>query len=491
MSENLKSKVVKGAFWNGLERFGTAFFLFVSNLVLARLLSPDDFGCIGMLMVFISISDAIVDGGFGAALVQKKNVTQEDYSTIFVWNILVSIFLYVLLFLCAPIIARFYNIESLSLILRVQGLVLLFNGFCIIQRSMLQKNLMFKKLAKVNVSATIIGTSLGIICAFIGLGVWSLVIKLLFTSVMASVVLWMGTNWKPKIMFDYNSFKSLFSFGSFMFLTSITNSIYQNTISLVIGKSISSATLGYFTQARKLEDVPRQVLSSTVKNVSFPAFAMLQNDNKKLVVAVRKTTQLLSFVNFSTSILFVLIAHPFILLLFSTKWEPSIIYFQIICIAGLIMSISELNITILKSIGKSRLLFLTGLMRKSLGIALIIGGSYWGIKGILLGYVLSQILSYFIITYPLKVSIGYGIKRQLLDMIPCLIVAAISGMATYYISIFFLSELIIQQVLINAFKLSCLTVCYIMILFVISSIFNIQGAVLLKDVMYKKVFHKI
>lgn len=484
MEDSLKDKIVKGTFWHGLERFGTAFFLFISNLVLARFLSPDDFGCIGMLMVFISISDAIVDGGFGAALVQKKQISSVDYSTIFIWNIFVSIVLYCILFLCAPIIADFYQIESLTLILRVQGIVLFLHGLCVVQRSMLQKNMMFKKLAKVNVSATILGTVLGICCAYIGLGVWSLVVKFLFTALMTTVILWGRTKWKPIFGFSRDSFRSLFSFGSFMFLTSITNSIYQNAISLVIGKGLSSAILGYFTQARKLEDVPRQVLISIVKNVSFPAFAVLQNDNTKLIIAVKKTSQILSFVNFSTSILFIIIARPFILLLFSTKWEQSISYFQIICIAGLIMSIFELNISILKSIGESKLIFLTGLMRKSLGIALIIGGGYWGINGILFGYVLSQFLSYLIVTYPLKVSIGYGIKDQLLDMIPGLIVTIISGIVTYYISLFFFSELI------NIFKLICITVCYIIILISISSIFNIQGAILLKEVMYKRYIHK-
>lgn len=433
MSENLKSKVVKGAFWNGLERFGTAFFLFVSNLVLARLLSPDDFGCIGMLMVFISISDAIVDGGFGAALVQKKNVTQEDYSTIFVWNILVSIFLYVLLFLCAPVIARFYNIESLSLILRVQGLVLLFNGFCIIQRSMLQKNLMFKKLAKVNISATIVGTLIGIICAFIGYGVWSLVVKLLFTSIMASVVLWVGANWKPKIMFDYNSFKSLFSFGSFMFLTSITNSIYQNTISLVIGKSISSASLGYFTQARKLEDIPRQTISSVVNNVSFPAFSAIQDNKDKMRDTFRKTNGILCFTNFSMTILLILIARPLIILLFSEKWVQSVQYFQVICLYGLIMSSMELNQQILKATGKSNLLFWTGVVRRLFAITLIVTGAFWGIKGILVGYVVAQYVSYAIVAYPMKELIGYSLLCQIKDVFPIFGVVTLVGILTYCI----------------------------------------------------------
>lgn len=474
MSENLKSKVVKGAFWNGLERFGTAFFLFVSNLVLARLLSPDDFGCIGMLMVFISISDAIIDGGFGAALVQKKNVTQEDYSTIFVWNILVSIFLYVLLFLCAPVIARFYNIESLSLILRVQGLVLLFNGFCIIQRSMLQKNLMFKKIAKVNVSATVVGTMIGIMCAFIGLGVWSLVIKLLFTSVMASVVLWVGTNWKPKFIFDYNSFKSLFNFGSFMFLTSITNSIYQNTISLVIGKSISSTTLGYFTQARKLEDVPRQAISSIITNVTFPAFSKLQDDNTRIFNAVRKTIALLGFVNISFSVLMIIVAKSLIILLLSEKWIQCVPYFQVVCLYGIGMGFIDFYNSVFKGLGKSNYLFYTGVLRKSIGVALILLGVNWGMKGILFGYIAGQLVGVVLMSFPIKIIIDYGLLLQASDVLKNGMPALCAGLATVLLE----QYVDVQNTLL---LLVLQSICFLSLLLLITVAFKVQGGMLITN----------
>lgn len=476
MPENLKSKVVKGAFWNGLERFGIAFFLFVSNLVLARLLSPEDFGCIGMLMVFISISDAIVDGGFGAALVQKKNVSQEDYSTIFVWNIFVSVFLYVLLFICAPTIASFYNIDSLALILRVQGLVLLFNALCIIQQSMLQKNLMFKKLAKVNVSATIVGTVIGIICAFIGYGVWSLVVKLLFTSVMASVVLWVGTNWKPKIMFDYASFKSLFCFGSFIFMSSITNSIFSNTISLVIGKSVSPAALGYFTQGRKLEDIPRQTISSVVRNVSFPTLSTIQDDNFKILDSVRKTNRLLSYINFSLTILMMVEARPLVLLLFSEKWEKSIPYFQVISMFGLVYSITELYNSVLQAQGKSQLLFVTNLIYRVSGILLMLLGTLWGIWGILFAYITCFYLGFILFSFVISKSAKYSISAQLEDMIPSFSIAIISGVMTWG-----LHHLLMSSDLFFSLVIECSTFIIITLLF--SQLFKLKP--------YKYILHII
>ena len=431
MPESLKSQVIKGTIWNGLERFGTAFFLFLSNLVLARLLSPDDFGCIGMLMVFISVSDAIVDGGFGAALVQKKDVRSIDYSTIFIWNVIVSVALYIVLFISSPAIASFYNIDYLEIILKVQGIVLLFNGLCIIQRSMFQRDLMFKKLAKINLSATIIGTLLGIICAFAGLGVWSLVAKLLFTSVIASMLLWVKSDYLPSLKFSWKSFSTLFNFGSFMFLTSMTNSIHSNSISLVIGKGINSAALGYFTQAQKLEDIPRQTLSSVVMNVAFPAFSKLQDSQKELVFSVRATTRLLSYINFSLTILMMVVARPLILLLFSEKWERSISYFQMICLFGLIYTITEFYNSILKAKGESRILFITNLIYKVLGVLLIFWGAFWGMRGILLTFVVSYYIGFALVSYAICKTIHYTFASQIGDLLPSLVIAFISGLATW------------------------------------------------------------
>lgn len=480
MSESLKDQVIKGASWNGLERFGTAFFLFVSNLVLARLLSPDDFGCIGMLMVFISISDAIVDGGFGAALVQKKNASQIDFSTIFIWDVVLSLLLYLILFLLSPLIADFYEMDSLSTILRVQGVVLLFNGLSNIQRTMLTRQMNFKKQARINLSAMIIGSCLGILCAFCGMGIWSLVVKLLSTSILACICFWLTTTWFPNRCFSIKSLKSLFSFGGFVFLTSITNSIYSNIISLVIGKSFSSTTLGYFTQARKLEDIPRQTISSVVNNVTFPAFSSIQDDKIRLKKAISESLKFLSFINFSLTILMMVIARPIILLLFSEKWLPSVPYFQVICLYGLIMSIIELNLGVYKAVGKSNLLFITGIIRRVIGITLIISGTLWGIKGVLIGYVVGQYISFVIVSYPLNTIIGYSLLDQIKHMLPNLIVSIIAGIFSYFI---------VFGVELNPFMLCCIQVIVFCVTIVLLSIlFKIEGYQLAKKIVQNRIF---
>lgn len=479
MSESLKDKVVKGAFWNGTERVGTALLLFVSNIILARLLSPDDFGCIGMLMVFISISEAIVDGGFGAALVQKKDASSVDYSTIFYWNIAVSFLLYLLLYIASPTIASFYKMEPLSSILRVQGLVLLFNGLSIIQRCLLQKQLLFKNLAKVNLVATLVGTALGIVCAYIGWGVWSLVVKFLSTSVMICVVLWLQTAWHPIWAFSRKSFSSLFKYGSFMFLTSITNSLYQNAISLIIGKSLSPATLGYFTQARKLEDIPRQSLTSIINNVTFPAFSMIQYERERLLKAFRKSLSILAYLNFSLTVLLILISKPVILLLFSEKWSQSIPYFQVICVAGFIVSIIELNQQVLKGTGNSNLLFWAIVVRRVLAIVLIVIGALGGMKGILLCYVIGQYISFIIVAFPLKNIMGYSILHQARDLMPYILLSVVAGGMVFCIMPLWESANSLQQLLLTSSV-------YIFMCVVFSHLLKVKGYIYVKEIIIQK-----
>lgn len=429
--------------WNAVERFGSSFFLFVSNLVLARLLSPDDFGCIGMLLVFISISDAIVDGGFGSALIQKKNPTATDYSTVFYWNLGLSFVLYATLFLTAPLIADFYAIPLLSDILKIQGIILIFNAFVLIQQNILKKQIAFGKIAKINLTAIIIGTCIGIILAFLDFGVWSLVAKSLVTGVIQCIIYWISSQWRPQWIFSWKSFTSLFSFGSFMFLNDVVNCLFLNSLSLIIGKSFSATTLGYYTQARKLEDIPRVSLTSAINNVTFPVFSQIQDDTERLRNVSRKCLKSLAFVNFPLMMLLIVIAEPLFTLLFTNKWSQSVPYFQALCIYGLVTSLIDLNSNIIASIGKSKLSLIIRLAQRFIGILLIIIGLFWGIKGILLGYILSQYISFAIVTFITGKLIGYGIKKQCIDCFPMLFLSFITAIVVYFLCLINLNFIVL------------------------------------------------
>lgn len=394
MSDSLKHTVLSGMVWNAIERFGASLFLFISNLVLARLLSPDDFGCIAMLLVFISVSDAIIDGGFGSALIQKKNTTATDYSTVFYWNLLLSFILYAVLYLCAPAIAGFYNIPLLDNVLKVQGIVLIINALVLIQQNILKKQIAFKKIAKINLTAIVAGTGMGILLAFLGCGIWSLVVKSLATGMVQCGIYWLGNKWRPEWVFSWKSFTGLFRYGSFMFLNSIANSLYYSALSLIIGRCFSSVELGYYSQANKLQDVPRNSISSVVTNVTFPVFSNIQEDRAKLRNAFSKCIRSVAFIQFPIIMVLIITARPLVAVLFTDKWLPMVPYFQILAFAGLSSTLFEVHTNVIKSLGKSREVFILEFLLRIMGLTVVAISIRFGMIGLLAGYAFSQFLFY-------------------------------------------------------------------------------------------------
>lgn len=482
MAESLKDKVIRGALWNGTEKFGTTLLLFVSNLILARLLSPDDFGCVGILMVFVSLADTVVDGGFSSALVQKEQVTDADNSTILIWNIVVSLSLYVILFLIAPTIASFYDIELLADVLRVQGLVLFFNGLSIIQKSQLQRKMLFKKLATINLSAAMAGSVAGIILAFMGMGVWSLVVKLLVSSIMASLLFWMDAERFPHFIFSKQAFENMVGFGSFMTLNGIFNNLYHNALSLVIGKCMSPATLGYFTQARKLEDVPRQAISSVVTHVSFPAFSHLQTDNTKFRDALRKSFSVLGYVNFAFSILLMIVAKPLVVTLLTAKWIPCVPYFRVVCLYGIVMGFIDLFQSAIVGLGRSTILFYTGAFYKSIGLVLVLFGTLWGMNGILLGFIIGYVVGLVVLSFVIRRLVDYRVSLQFWDILACAWPAICSGVLT-----FFLRKIVVD--LSDSSQLFVLSTFYVTVFIVLTSCFRVKSGMFLKEQAFRLYFN--
>ncbi|MBQ5718961.1 MAG: lipopolysaccharide biosynthesis protein, partial [Alistipes sp.] len=321
--------------WSGVQRFGTMGIAFISNIVLARLLSPDDYGCIGMLAIFITVSNTFVDGGFGSALIQKKEPTQRDYSTIFWWNLFLSIVIYGILYLGAPFISQFYRIPLLSHVLRVQGVILIINALNIIQSNQLRKRLNFRKLAVVNIVSQLVGVCVAIVTAWHGWGVWALVAQQIVASSMTSILLWTLNRWLPDLVFSKESFKQLFGFGSFILCSNLINTFCNNVQGLLIGRFFTSATMGYYTQARKLEEVASHSFSTVVDQVSYPILSKFQSDNAAMQSVLYKLTTALAYVTFPLMLVLILVAEPLITLLYGDKWLPCVPYFQILCVAGI------------------------------------------------------------------------------------------------------------------------------------------------------------
>ena len=434
MVDNLKQKTISAMIWSAFGKFGTLSIQFIANMILARILMPEDYGCLGMLLIFMVISEVLITGGFGQALIQKKNPTHIDYSTVFYWNLCASFIIYLILFASSPFIAEFYNMPQLSDILRVYSLTLIISSFSIVQNNLLQKQLKFKSLTIRNIIATSCGTLVAILMAFNGFGVWSLVASGIINAIVSVGLLWKMSPWRPTWEFSWKSFKELFSFGSLMALSSLIDEFYKEVQGLIIGKFYSASDLGYYTQAKKLENIPISSLSQIVSQVTFPVFSKLQDDRITLKQSVKKCITSLTYLNFPICVLLIVIASPLIKLLYGLQWLPAIPYFQLLCISGLFYTILTMNNTIIKSLGKSKIFLYVRLIQRSLGVLLIAIGASYSIIGLLVAVVISQITNCIITTIFNMHLIKYGFLEQIRDISKNLLLSVFIGLVAYSIS---------------------------------------------------------
>lgn len=435
MEENLKERTISGMLWMAVQRFGRIGISFIGNLVLARLLMPEDFGYVGMLMVFIAIADTFVDSGFGAALIQRKDPTQTDYSTIFYWNLIVAFVFWGVFYVCAPWVADFYKLPALSPILRVQSLVLILNAFSIIQLNQLTKQLEFKVLAKVNLIAAIGSVSLGIVLAYLGWGVWSLVVMNLSNAFLLNVVVWFATKWIPMWCFSWQSFKSLFGYGSLILVSSLIETIYTNIQLLIVGRVFSAKTLGYFTQAKKMEEVPVIGLSEVVNQVTFSVYSQVQDDKQRLVNGLRKSIQAITFLNFPLMVLLIVIAPSLFRFLFTDKWDEAVPIFQMLCAAKIIFTINTTNVSAIKATGRSDINLYANILKKVVALLLMGIGIYgWGLWGLLWALVIDGFTHFLINACCIGRLLQYGIGKQVRDVLPHYVLSLVLGVIVYGLS---------------------------------------------------------
>lgn len=417
MEVALKNKMLLGLIWSMIQRFGVMLISFVSNLILARLLTPEDYGTIGMLLIFISISNTFIDGGFGTALVQKKEPTQEDYSTIFYWNVIVSVILTCLLCIASPYISLFYNLPLLTNILRVMGIVLIINAFSVIQTNILQKKLQFKKLAIINIVASTIASAVAIMMAYNDFGVWSLVFRAIVNAGAISLILWVTTKWKPIFVFSWKSLKGLGKFGGMILLSNLVETVYTEFQGLVIGKVFSAKSLGYYTQAKRLEEIPTLGISSAINQSSFPVYAKYQDDKPTLMALVRKYVQVLSLLVIPIYTILILIAEPIINILFTDKWSASVEMFQILCFIGMIYPLNTINTNVIKSLGKGKLYFNLQFFKRLFGIIAIVCFSCYGLKSMLWASVFVAYVIFIVNAVFSDKLVGYKFTSQIKDVI--------------------------------------------------------------------------
>lgn len=383
MNDNIVGKAVKGTVWSAIDQFCTMGLRFVVNLVLARLLMPDDFGAIGMLMIFITVSQVFADGGFGSALIQKKCPTQTDYSTIFFWNTGIGCVLYAILFLCAPSISVFYHMPFLERVLRVIGLTIITSCISGIQTNRLQKTLQFKAIAITDMGTFVVGGMVGVFMAFAGCGVWSLVAMMVVQGMAKILVLYAVSRWIPTLTFSVSSFRQLFSFGGYLFLSNLLEAICRNLQGLVVGHKFSAAQMGYYSQASKLDNITSYSIPQVIAAVMYPVFSRFQDDKERLRHLVEMDIRIISLAIYPLLSVLIIVAEPLIELLYGVQWIPSAPYFSILCFGGFFMSLNNIPYYAVAACGKSRELLYASLYKWGvLGVLMLIGMNF-GMTGIM------------------------------------------------------------------------------------------------------------
>lgn len=443
--DNIKQKAFSSAIWTTIQKFAGSFIQFISGIVLARLLDPADYGCIGMLAIFMSMANVFIDAGFGSALIQKKRPTREDYSTIFFFNLGMSLVMYAALFFLAPHIARYYHMDLLVSVLRVQGVVLIINAFATIQINQLKKQFRFKKIATVTLLTSTIALGVTIYMAYKGYGVWALVTQNILTALIPAMIYWLTNHWTPLLVFSKNSFKELFGFGGYILGTSIISTIGNEVQGLLIGRLYNPATMGFYSKARSTERLASHSISDMLSQITLPLYSELQNERERLISAIKKLTGNIAYFTFPLMLLMILLAKPLFVLLYSDKWLPSVPYFQILCISGIAGCLLYVNNQAIAAVGKSKTMFYWTFIKRLMGIAIIVIGSlFGGMKGLLVGTVLQSWLMYFINIYLVSKHIGYGFWQQLLDLLPILLLSITSFVIAFFVGRMFHTNMYVQ-----------------------------------------------
>lgn len=423
MSDNLKQKMVKALTWTTIDRFGQQAIQLIIGLVLARLLTPDDYGLIGMVTIFIALSSVLIDGGFGQALIRKEKASQTDFSTIFFLNLGVSVFLYLLLFFSAPLIALFFKQPRLITISRVLFISIIFNALYFVQYVIIIKELSFKNFAKVNISATVVSGGIGIFLALKGVGVWALVVQQISYHLFRMILFFITRRWRPIPVFSFLVIKEFWRFSIHLLGTSILNATFYNIYLVLIGKFYPLKQTGFFTQANKLSETVNYSFQQILQGGTYPLLVQIQNDIERCKRVYRKMIRTISIFLFPFLFTLITVSRPLISVLLSEKWSASIPLFQLLCLANIFTPFFGLNISVLNSRGESRRSLQLELIKKGLILISIFVCFLYGIIAMLIGFVIANYIAYGVSMFFIRKNLIYQLRQQFLDILPGFIVS--------------------------------------------------------------------
>jgi len=434
MPESLKDKTLKGFIWSALQKLSVEGVQFVVMLIIANLLGPRAFGLVGMLAIFIAVSQSLINSGFSQALVRKQNRTETDNCTVFYFNIVVSAFMYLVLFVIAPWVADFYHEPELKPLLRVIGLVVIINSFSIVQRTIYTAAIDFKTLAKVSFITALVSGAVGVCLAYSGYGVWTLVWQQLTRAFVAMLLLWWYSTWRPRLIYSWKSFRELFAFGSNLLFSGLLNTLYGNIYQITIGKLYSAESLGFFTQAKTICNLPSSNINDIVGNVTYPVLSKIQDEDERLAMNYRKLLRVSAFVVFPLMCGLAAVADPLVDIFLADEWRYAAVLMVPISLNMMWYPIHAINLNLLKVKGRSDLFLRLEIIKKILGVLVLVGTSPFGVLVMCYGSVFNGIVALFINTYYTGKLINVGFVRQMRD-ISAVLVTSLAMFALVYLLI--------------------------------------------------------
>lgn len=431
---NLKRKTISGAWWSFAENILKYGISFVVGIVLARLLSPIEYGLVGIISIFIALFNSFVDCGFSTALIRNNKAGDLEYSTAFYANLMISIFMFALLELSAPIIARFFDNELLCPMTRVMGFVIIINALSLVQKTKLTQRLDFKTQTKVTIISSITSGVIGITMAYYGCGVWSLVVQQICNQTLSTLLLWILNRWVPKLLFSKHVFVDMLSFGWRLLAIGLINTLWNEIYLIVIGKCYKPATLGQFTRAKQFSDIFSSNLVSVVQRVSLPSLSKVQDDEDILRCNYKKSIRLTTFI--SSLMLFNLAAmsKPLVLTLLGEKWMVATTFLPLLCLTMVLYPIGVINLNMMALLGRSDLCLKVEIYKKIIQIIPILLGIFIGIYWMLLGSIITSIIAYLFNSKYSGILIGYSVKDQIIDILPIISIAIIDSLFVYFLS---------------------------------------------------------
>ena len=459
MAESLKDKTVKGIGWSALDNAARYGMQFVIGIVLARLLSPDDYGLLGLVGIFTVICTALVNGGFTTALIRKKDATEEDYNTVFICNLGMSLMLYVVVFLCAPLIANFFERQELIALVRVSSLGLIIGALGLVQRTRLTKRIDFKTQTKITLVSTVVSGIVGIGMAIAGFGVWALVAQQLTTQALSTILLYIYNRWLPRFRFSTESFHELFGFGWKMMVSALIDSIWKELYQVIVGKFYSPATLGQYTRARHYAKLFSSNLTTVVERVTYPVLSSIQDDKERMVSAYRRIIRTSMFITAVALFSLGAVSEPLIYCMIGPKWHEASTYLPLICITYSLYPLHAINLNMLQVQGRSDLFLGLEVIKKIITLAPLFIGAFIGIIPMLLTNMVVGIIAYFLNSHYSGRLLGYSSWMQLRDIAPSYALAIAIALSVWFLKYLPLSYWIVLPMQITVGAAVFFTLC--------------------------------